>query len=98
METAETESGLRVQIWIRDRANTKQKMESDENCSLQGHYKASNGNSLQTFRDNLSVPSLRVKNLLVFLALKDGTRIRNYHYSLHNNPGERSTIYLAAEA
>jgi len=25
MKTAETESSLRVQIWIRDRANTKQK-------------------------------------------------------------------------
>jgi len=36
--------------------------EVDENCSILGHYTASNGNSLLTFRDNISVPSSRVKN------------------------------------
>jgi hypothetical protein len=30
--------------------------EVDENCALLGHYAASSGNSLPTFRDNLSVP------------------------------------------
>jgi len=35
-----------------------------ENCALQGYYTESSGNSLPTFVDNLSVPSLRIKNLL----------------------------------
>ena len=37
--------------------------ERDENCVLLGYYTASSGNSLPTFRDNLSVLSSRVKNL-----------------------------------
>jgi len=43
-----------------------------------GHYAASSGNSLPTFRDNLSVPSSGVKGLLGY-------------YSLCNNPEERSS-------
>ena len=39
--------------------------EVDENCALQLYYAASGGNFLPTFRDNLSVPSSGVKNLLV---------------------------------
>jgi len=35
----------------------------DENCALLGYYAASSGNSSPTFRDNLSVPSSKVKNL-----------------------------------
>jgi hypothetical protein len=38
----------------------------ERNCptgdNLMGHYPASGGNSVPTFRDNLSVPSSRVKN------------------------------------
>jgi len=34
--------------------------EVDENCALLGHYVASSGNFLSTFRDNLSFPSSRV--------------------------------------
>jgi hypothetical protein len=33
----------------------------DEICALLGYYAASNGNPLPTFRDNVSIPSLRVK-------------------------------------
>jgi hypothetical protein len=33
----------------------------DEICALLGYYASSNGNPLQTFRDNISVPSSRVK-------------------------------------
>jgi hypothetical protein len=33
----------------------------DEICGLLGYYTASCGNYLPTFRDNVSVPSLRVK-------------------------------------
>jgi hypothetical protein len=38
-----------------------------ENCALLGYYAASRGNSLPTFRDNVSVPSSRAKTL------EDGT-------------------------
>ena len=34
----------------------------EENCAVLGYYAASSGNSLLTFRNNLSVPSSRVKN------------------------------------
>jgi hypothetical protein len=40
--------------------------EVDETCVLPGYYVASNGNSLPTFRDNLSVPFSSFKNLLGF--------------------------------
>ena len=33
-----------------------------KNCTLMGYYAPSSGNFLQTFRDNLSIPSSRVKN------------------------------------
>ena len=33
-----------------------------ENCALLGYYAVSSGNSLPTFRDNLSVPSSGFKN------------------------------------
>ena len=36
----------------------------DANCALLGFYAASSGNSLPTFRDNLSVPSSKVKESL----------------------------------
>jgi hypothetical protein len=36
--------------------------EVDENCALLGCYAANSGNFLPTVRDNLSVPSLGVKN------------------------------------
>jgi len=59
--------------------------EVNENCALLRYYAASSGNSLATFRDNLSVPPSRVKNLRPF---KDETdRLsrnfgKNLHYSL----------------
>ena len=59
-----------------------------ENCALLGYYAVGGGDFLPTFRDNLSVPSSGVKN-----SLKMGrivcpeTSVRNYHYSLLNNPG-----------
>jgi len=37
-----------------------------EPCALLGCYAPCGGNSLPTFRDNLSVPSSRVKNPLTF--------------------------------
>ena len=65
--------------------------EVDENCTLLGYYTSSSGNFLPMFWDNLQVPSLWVK----ILTLKMGhigcpeTSVRNYHYSLRNNPEER---------
>jgi hypothetical protein len=44
--------------------------EVGETCYLLGHYAASSGNFLPTFRFNLSVPS---------------SGVINYHYSLRNN-------------
>ena len=41
--------------------------EVDENCALLGYYAACSRNFLSTFRDNLSVPSSRVKNPRIFL-------------------------------
>jgi len=43
-----------------------------ENCALMGHYAASNGNSLPTFRDSLSVPSSGLRPF--FLTLKMGLK------------------------
>jgi len=49
----------------------------DDICTLMGDYSAKIGNSLRTFRDNLSVPSSRVNKSLFlgFLPLKDGTEM-----------------------
>jgi hypothetical protein len=44
--------------------------DADEICALLGYYAASNGNPLLTFRDNVSLPSSRVKKSLT---LEDGT-------------------------
>jgi len=36
--------------------------EAHENCAVLGYYATSSGNFLPTFRDNVSVPSSRVKS------------------------------------
>jgi hypothetical protein len=51
------------------------------NCAPLGHYAASSGNSLPTFRDNLSV-RLQVSQI------QEG---RDYHYLLRNDPEECSS-------
>jgi len=56
--------------------------EVDENCALLGYYAASSGNSLTTFRDNLSVP-LKMGPIGCLV-----TPVRNCHYTLHNSPEE----------
>ena len=45
--------------------------EGKENCTSLAYYAACSGNSLPTFRDNLLVPSSKVKNQ--FLTFEDGT-------------------------
>jgi hypothetical protein len=50
--------------------------DADEICALLGYNTASSGNPLPTFRDNVSVPSSRVKKSkksVYFLTLEDGT-------------------------
>jgi hypothetical protein len=42
--------------------------------ALLGYYAALSGNSVPTFRDNISVPSSRVKKSKNVLTLEDGTR------------------------
>jgi len=60
----------------------------DDICSLLDCYAAYSGNSVPTFRDGLSAPYSSVK------ILEDGanrfpeTSVRNYHYTLRNNPEE----------
>jgi hypothetical protein len=59
----------------------------DEVCALVGYYTALSGNPLPTFRDNVSVPSSRVKKfffILDFFILEDGndTLSRNFDKGL----------------
>jgi hypothetical protein len=57
--------------------------EIDENCFVLRYYAACSGNSLPTFRDNLSVPSSLI------LDLKDGTNM------LSRNAGKELLQYAA---
>jgi hypothetical protein len=63
-------------------------------CALLGHYAASIGNPLPTFRDNVSVPYSSVKksnDWAEFLTLEHGTdklSVNAYHSTLRNTPEE----------
>jgi len=70
-----------------------------ENCALLDYYAVCSGNSLSTFRDNLSVPYSRVKNLrptVKFLPLQmepmgnPENSVWNHNYTLCNSPEEHS--------
>ena len=71
-----------------------------ENCTLLVYYSASSVNSLPTFWDNLLFPYSGSKNpkkeKVDSLTLRLGsiscpiTSVRNYYYSLRNDPEERS--------
>jgi len=52
-----------------------------ENCAFLGYYAASSGKSLQTFWNNLWVPSSRGPLKIVRIICLE-TTIMNYHYSL----------------
>jgi len=58
-----------------------------ENSAALDYYAASSGNSVQKFRDNLSVQLSRVKNPIFC----PETSSSNNHYSLRNNPEWRSS-------
>ena len=67
-------------------------MRQEENCALPGHYAASCGNFLPTFRESLSVPSSGSKMKIGPVGCSEMSVI-NYHYSLRNNP-EQSSSHL----
>jgi hypothetical protein len=68
--------------------------EVDEFCVLLGFYAVYGGNSLPTCQHNISVPSSGVKKSVIYRRLKMGPivctemAVRDYHYTLRNNPGE----------
>jgi hypothetical protein len=68
----------------------------DENCSLLGYYEVGNGDLLPMIQDNLSVPSLGVKNPKVKMGPIGCPEMlqRNYHYMLHSNKEELSSQLL----
>ena len=62
---------------VADIAGGNEELSLVENCVLLGYYTV-NSNSLPTFQDNLLIGYAE-------------TSVRNYHYSLHNNPEECSS-------
>jgi hypothetical protein len=68
--------------------------ELDENCAVLGHYAASSGNSWLTFRDNLSVLSSSWPLKMEWIGFPE-TSVRNYNYSLRNDPEERSSLLVS---
>jgi hypothetical protein len=78
----------------------------DEICALLGHYAASNGNPLPTFRDNVSVPTSRVKKSKNKRSVSSWTSwplnlgptrcpetsVKDYHSTLPNIPEERRSL------
>ena len=58
-----------------------------------GYCAASSGNILPKFRYNLSVPS-STRPLKMGPIGCPQISLRDYHYSLHNNPEERSSFIL----
>jgi hypothetical protein len=75
----------------------------DEICALLGYYTASNGRPLPVFRNNVSVPSWRVKKsvyrshlqgsrspcpLKIVLIRSSKTSVKVYHFTLCNIPEE----------
>jgi hypothetical protein len=72
----------------------------EENCAFLCYYASGSGNSLQTFRDNLSVSSLRFNNFRSFKKIPTGcpeTSVRHYHYPLRNSPEGSSSQLLRGE-
>jgi hypothetical protein len=48
--------------------------DADEICAFLRYYAASNGNPLPTFRDNVSVPSSRVKKSCLETSVNDNDK------------------------
>jgi dolichol kinase len=60
-----------------------------ENCHILGYFAAINGNSLPTFRDNLSIPFKCQERIGC-----TETSVRNYQYSLRNNAEESKILHF----
>jgi len=74
--------------------NKRRNLSKGEKCALQVYNAKCSGNSLPTFRDNLSGSSSRVKkssSLKMRQIICPETSVRNYHYSLRYKPEERSS-------
>jgi hypothetical protein len=67
--------------------------EVHENCDFLGYYVASSGNFLQTFRDNILVPSSREEMIPIVCS---AASVRNEHYSMRNNPEEPSSYLVSS--
>ena len=65
-----------------------------ENCALLGYYAASSGNSLPTFRDNLSVPFMDCWPLEMGPIGCPKTSARSYHYPLCDGPEEHLFFHI----
>jgi len=63
--------------------------EADENCAFVGHYAASSGNSLPTFRDNLSVPSSGVKDIPGYYSLRNNSEEHRSHANALKQHGKK---------
>ena len=63
-----------------------------ENLALLGEYVASSGNFLPTFRYNLRVQESGILGMGPIGCTE--TLVRNYNYSLRNNPEERGSQLL----
>jgi hypothetical protein len=59
-----------------------------EKCVVLGHHTASSGDLMPRFQDNLSLSRLSCSE----------TSVRNYHYSLSNNPEKRSSHPLSGRS
>jgi len=70
-------------------------------CAFVGYYTASSGILLPTFRDNLTCS--RISRIGESSTLRMGRiscpemSVRNYHYSLRNNPEERSSRIVSSQ-
>jgi hypothetical protein len=86
-----------VSIWyMRTDRRTYMTNLVDEIWALLGHYAASSGNSLQTFRNKLSIPFSRIKkskeNFLGFLGFCDPWR---WDQNLSRKVGKELSLYAA---
>jgi hypothetical protein len=63
----------------------------NKTCAVRGYYEVSSGYFLPTFRDNLSVASSSVQ---VGPIGCPETSVRNQHYSLRNDPEQRSQDFM----
>jgi len=88
--------------WQKKHVISSFRRELVEICALLGSNATNSGNSLPTFRDNLSVSSSTVKNQFLTLLsipwpLEFGpigcpeTSVSKYHYWLRYSPGKRSS-------